>query len=231
MEGLSFDQDKKADRRNRGMKINQVAELAGMTSKNIRFYEDQGLIKPGRDPQNGYREYTLEDAKQLERIKLLRQLGISCENIRMLLNDELDFDTCMSDHMSRLDRDRENLDHMKTLCHMLSDEVDDVSGIDAAAYLDRMKELEKGGVRFVNVKMSDVKKRKTGAILSAIAVIMIAALTLVAMLMANSEDPAPWGVIAVMVIIFGGIIVGVAVALAQRLSEVKRGEIDEASKY
>ena len=213
------------------MKINQVAELAGMTSKNIRFYEDQGLIKPGRDPQNGYREYTLEDAKQLERIKLLRQLGISCENIRMLLNDELDFDTCMSDHMSRLDRDRENLDHMKTLCHMLSDAVDDVSGIDAAAYLDRMKELEKGGVRFVNVKMSDVKKRKTGAILSAIAVIMIAALTLVAMLMANSEDPAPWGVIAVMVIIFGGIIVGVAVALAQRLSEVKRGEIDEASKY
>ena len=77
MEGLSFDQDKEADRRYRDMKINQVAELAGMTSKNIRFYEDQGLIKPRRDPQNGYREYTLEDAKQLERIKLLRQLGIS----------------------------------------------------------------------------------------------------------------------------------------------------------
>ena len=42
MEGLSFDQDKEADRRYRDMKINQVAELAGMTSKNIRFYEDQG---------------------------------------------------------------------------------------------------------------------------------------------------------------------------------------------
>ena len=194
------------------MKINQIAELAGMTSKNIRFYEDQGLIKPRRDPQNGYREYTLEDAKQLERIKLLRQLGISCENIRMLQNGELDY-------------------HMATLCRMLSDEVDDVSDIDASAYLDRMKELEKGGVRFVNVKMSDVKKRRTGAILSAIAVIMIAALMLVAIMLANSEDPAPWGVIAVFVIIFGGIIVGVIVALVQRLGEVKRGEIDEASKY
>ena len=169
------------------MKINQVAELAGMTSKNIRFYEDQGLIKPRRDPQNGYREYTLEDAKQLE--------------------------------------------HMATLCRMLSDEVDDVSDIDASAYLDRMKELEKGGVRFVNVRMSDVKKRRTGAILSAIAVIMIAALMLVAVLLANSEDPAPWGMIAVFVIIFGGIIVGVVVALVQRLGEVKRGEIDEASNY
>jgi DNA-binding transcriptional MerR regulator len=231
MEGLSFDQDKEADRRYRDMKINQVAELAGMTSKNIRFYEDQGLIKPRRDPQNGYREYTLEDAKQLERIKLLRQLGISCENIRMLQTGELDFDTCMSDHMKKLDREKENLDHMATLCRMLSDEVDDVSDIDASAYLDRMKELEKGGVRFVNVRMSDVKKRRTGAILSAIAVIMIAALMLVAVLLANSEDPAPWGMIAVFVIIFGGIIVGVVVALVQRLGEVKRGEIDEASKY
>ena len=213
------------------MKINQVAELAGMTSKNIRFYEDQGLIKPGRDPQNGYREYTIEDAKQLERIKLLRQLGISCENIRMLQSGELDFDKCMSDHMEKLDREGENLEHMKTLCHMLSDEVDEVSEIDASAYLDRMKELEKGGVRFVNVRMSDVKKRKTGAILSAIVVVIISLLLLVAILMANSEDPAPWGIVAIMVIIFGGTIVGVIVALMQRLGEVEKGEIDEASKY
>ena len=213
------------------MKINQVAELAGMTSKNIRFYEDQGLIKPGRDPQNGYREYTIEDAKQLERIKLLRQLGISCENIRMLQSGELDFDKCMSDHMSKLEREGKNLEHMKTLCQMLSDEVDDVSEIDASAYLDRMKELEKGGVSFVNIRMSDVKKRKTGAILSAIVVVMISLLLLVAILMANSEDPAPWGVVAIMVIMFGGTIVGVIVALMQRLEEVKKGEIDEASKY
>ena len=66
------------------MKINQVAELVGITSKNIRFYEDQGLIRLGRDAQTGYRDYTLEDAEQLNRIKLLRQLGISCDNIRML---------------------------------------------------------------------------------------------------------------------------------------------------
>ena len=213
------------------MKINQVAELAGITSKNIRFYEDQGLITPRRDPQNGYREYTLEDAEQLGRIRLLRQLGISCDTIRRLQKGELDFDTCMSEHMAKLDREGENLEHMKALCRMLSDEVDDISEIKASVYLERMKELEKGGVRFVNVRMSDVRKRRTGAILSAIAVIMVSALLLIAVLLSNSEDPAPWGVIAVFVVIFGGIIVGVVVALVQRLDEVKRGEIDEASKY
>ena len=63
------------------MKINQAAELAGITSKNIRFYEDQGLITPARDSINGYRDYSMEDVEQLCRIRLLRMLGISCENI------------------------------------------------------------------------------------------------------------------------------------------------------
>ena len=41
------------------MKINQVEELVGITKKNIRFYEEQGLLNPDRNPENGYREYSL----------------------------------------------------------------------------------------------------------------------------------------------------------------------------
>ena len=40
------------------MKINQVEELVGITKKNIRFYEEQGLINPERNRDNGYREYS-----------------------------------------------------------------------------------------------------------------------------------------------------------------------------
>ena len=32
------------------MKINQVEELVGITKKNIRFYEDEGLVSPDRNP-------------------------------------------------------------------------------------------------------------------------------------------------------------------------------------
>ena len=213
------------------MKINQVAELAGITSKNIRFYEDQGLIKPGRDPENGYRDYSPEDVEQLKRIKLLRQLGIPCEKIRKMQNGELDFDSCMAEHMEKLDRDGENIEHMKTMCRMLSEEVDDIFEIRASDYLEKMRELEKGGVRFMNVKMSDVKKRKTGAILAAVVVIMVMVLLIAVMLWANSEDPAPPVILALVIITFGVIIVGTIIALKQRLDEVKRGEIDEASKY
>ena len=77
------------------MKINQVEELTGITKKNIRFYEEQKLISPQRNPANGYREYSMEDVKQLSRIKLLRKLGIPIESIRKMESGEMKLDDCM----------------------------------------------------------------------------------------------------------------------------------------
>ena len=37
------------------MKINEVEALVGITRKNIRFYEAEGLLSPRRNSQNGYR--------------------------------------------------------------------------------------------------------------------------------------------------------------------------------
>ena len=212
------------------MKINQVADLVDITKKNIRFYEDQGLVDPERDPANGYREYTLKDAEELRKIKLLRQLGVSIENIRKLQKGEIDLDGCMQNRLKELDTEGETLEHMKSICRLISDENEDISGLDATLYLNKMKDIEKGGVRFMNVKMSDVKKRKTGAIIAAAAVVLFAIAMIAIMIWANSVDPAP-GVLAFMIVIFGAIIVGVLIALWQRLKEVEGGEQDEAYKY
>ncbi len=212
------------------MKINQVADLVDITKKNIRFYEDQGLVDPERDPANGYREYTLKDAEELRKIKLLRQLGVSIDNIRKLQKGEMDLDRCMQNRLKELDTEGETLEHMKSICRLISDENEDISGLDATLYLNKMKDIEKGGVRFMNVKMSDVKKRKTGAIIAAAAVVLFALAMIAIMIWANSVDPAP-GVLAFMIVIFGAIIVGVLIALWQRLKEVEGGEQDEAYKY
>ena len=56
------------------MKINEVEALVGITKKNIRFYEEQGLLKPGRNSQNGYREYGEPEVELLRQIKLLRKI-------------------------------------------------------------------------------------------------------------------------------------------------------------
>ena len=108
-------------------------------------------------------------------------LGISCENIRGLQSGELDFDICMDEHIAELDKTSENIDHMKVMCRVLRDEADSLSEINASVYLEKMKELEKGGARFVNTRMTDTGKRKTGAIISAVAV--IAGLLLIVLVM------------------------------------------------
>ena len=44
------------------MKINEVEQLVGVTKRNIRFYEKEGLLSPGRT-DNGYRDYGEEDVE------------------------------------------------------------------------------------------------------------------------------------------------------------------------
>ena len=213
------------------MKINQVAELVDITKKNIRFYEDQGLVEPGRDPQNGYREYTMDDVEQLRQVKLMRQLGVSCDDIRKMREGKLSLEKCMRDHLIELDRNSMNIEHMKEVCQVMAEEEEDYSSVDASVYLEKMKELEKGGVRFMNVKTSDVKKRRNGAIIAAAVVVLFMLALIGIILWADSMDPAPKGVLIFMIAIFGSVIVGVLIALGQRLKEVEGGELDEADKY
>ena len=58
------------------MKINEVEQAIGITKKNIRFYEQEGLLTPSRNLSNGYRDYSEEDLETLRQIKLLRKLDI-----------------------------------------------------------------------------------------------------------------------------------------------------------
>ena len=63
------------------MTIKEMEERLGMTRANIRFYEREGFITPVRG-ENNYRWYTQEDAATLEKVKLLRQLGLPLDTIR-----------------------------------------------------------------------------------------------------------------------------------------------------
>ena len=64
------------------MKIKQVEELVGITRKNIRFYEEQGLIMPALiHPETGYRYYTLSQMAVLHQITALKLAGFTLEEI------------------------------------------------------------------------------------------------------------------------------------------------------
>ena len=66
------------------MRINEVETIVGITKKNIRFYEEQGLLEPKRNLENGYRNYNESDVRTLQIIKVFRKLGISIEDINLV---------------------------------------------------------------------------------------------------------------------------------------------------
>ena len=71
------------------MYIHEAAERAGTTKKAIEYYCMKGLLSP-RVSENGYKDFSEEDVACLKKISLLRNLGVSVEDIRELLSGKDD---------------------------------------------------------------------------------------------------------------------------------------------
>ncbi len=68
------------------LQIGELARLGGVSVKALRFYDDQGLLRPEHvDPHTGYRYYTLEQAAQLAIITNLRFADLSITEIAAIL--------------------------------------------------------------------------------------------------------------------------------------------------
>ena len=70
------------------MTIKELEARTGMVRANIRYYEEEGLLAPRR-LDNGYRDYSEEDVRTLEKIKLLRSLQLDIDTIRQLQRGKL----------------------------------------------------------------------------------------------------------------------------------------------
>lgn len=66
--------------------IGQLAKLAGVSARTLRYYEDEGLIHPLRTSTN-YRIYHEKDARRLAQILAMRACGLPLTTIRHLLED------------------------------------------------------------------------------------------------------------------------------------------------
>lgn len=70
----------------RDWSIQEIARLAGTTSRTLRHYDDIGLLPPARIAHNGYRHYDEAALLRLQRILLLRELGLGLPQIAEVLS-------------------------------------------------------------------------------------------------------------------------------------------------
>lgn len=63
------------------MRIGELAERAGTTTRTLRYYESRGLL-PARRNRNGHRTYDERDLKLLRQIRTLTDFGFGLEETR-----------------------------------------------------------------------------------------------------------------------------------------------------
>lgn len=69
------------------MKVNQLADLLGISGDTVRYYSRIGYLKPRKNPINGYKEYRQKDAQRLKFILSARQLGFTVADIGRILDE------------------------------------------------------------------------------------------------------------------------------------------------
>ena len=216
------------------MKINEVEALVGITKKNIRFYEEKGLLCPVRNSENGYRDYGQAEVEELRRIKLLRKLGIPIEEIRRMQEGKQTVGDGMRRHLVTLERDRQNIDEAVRLCRLLQEREIPLGELDAEDVLAEMERLEQSGASFQNRQRQDVRIRYVAPVaIAAVAGVLLGAL-MGLLAWGILHDPAaapPPALTAVLMAGPGLLIVGVLLALFQRVKEIGKGEIDDAKQY
>ncbi len=216
------------------MKINEVEAAVGITKKNIRFYEEEGLLRPRRDAGNGYRDYAPEDVERLRRIKLLRKLDVPLAEIRQMLDGQLNLSDGMRRHTQELQVRQDSLSEAMAFCRLLG-ETPGMDDLDISHALDILEKRERQGVRFVNVQKVDRRvQRYQGALLGAGLFIAMMAAVIAVIVWACITDPAgapPAPLIGLLIGIPAGCIVCVLVVLYQRFTEIKGGEEDAYRNY
>lgn len=95
------------------LSIHEVTKVTGVTSRTLRHYDDVGLLTPSRTGANGYRFYDDDALVRLQRILLLRELGLALEEIRAVLDREKDEVRALRAHLDWIDAERERLERQR----------------------------------------------------------------------------------------------------------------------
>ncbi len=126
------------------MTIKEIEALTGMTRANIRFYESRGLLSPERG-ENGYRDYKEDDFSVLQRIKLLRMLELSLDEIQKLQTGEESMDAVLSRHLEQLEQQGERIAQCREICAQMKADKVQYQTLNANKYLQKVNQTKPEG--------------------------------------------------------------------------------------
>lgn len=129
--------------------IKEAEELTGISRQNIRYYEKMGLLNPKRDAGNGYRKYDEEDIGRLKAILLFRKLDMPLEEIRKLLDCEIDLQQALDTQKAYLQKEQQKLEAALAFCDTIREQ--DLAELDINRCLQEIEKQEKSGNTFADI--------------------------------------------------------------------------------
>jgi DNA-binding transcriptional MerR regulator len=116
--------------------VQQIARLAGTTSRTLRHYDDIGLLKPSRTGDNGYRYYDAAALVRLQRILLLRELGLGLPAVAEVIGRESDAGKALNRHLEWLRQEQARLTRQIAAVRQTMEAVKEGTGIMAEKMFD-----------------------------------------------------------------------------------------------
>lgn len=89
--------------------MGEVCRMSGATSRTLRHYHHVGLLVPESTGPGGLRHYGRRELHRLQRILVMRELGLGLADIRRVLDSEHDEVAALRQHLHDLEAERDRL--------------------------------------------------------------------------------------------------------------------------
>lgn len=91
--------------------VQKLAQIAGISTRTLRYYDEIGILKPARISSSGYRIYGQAEINRLQQVLFYRELGVNLDNIKNIVTaPSFDSTKALVEHREKLLRKKEQLD-------------------------------------------------------------------------------------------------------------------------
>ena len=213
------------------MRIKEVEDLVGITRKNIRFYEKEGLLSPGRELENSYRDYTEDDVRRLRVIRLLRKLDMPISAISDVLEGRISLAESLHLHTLLLEEQRSNIVNAQRVCRLITESGAALSELDTDHYLAEILRGEENSTELVDLHKSDTVKKYRESVIVSIVIVALLLVLAVFLIYLNHAGTMSVGVLIACSAIIVIVLLGVVAAISARMKEIRGGEENDLGNY
>ena len=206
------------------MRIKEVEDLVGITRKNMRFYEKEGLLTPGRELENSYRDYSEEDVKRLQVIKLLRKLDMPISGISDVLEGRIALSEALHLHALLLEEQRRGIVNAQRVCQLISEEGTQLKALDPVQYLDEIARGEENSTELVDIHVRDTEQKTRETVIVSIVIVALLLVLAVFLVSLNHSGTMSSGILIVSTAIIVIVAAGVIATLISRVKELRGGK-------